>query len=199
MSNKSDKKKEEELRRENEGLRLESERDRAALREPSALDKEAESQSLGWFNFLKDPNRDFSKAPMPFSGLAEDGAAAAEEERTALGAMRFGAAAADPNLQAVLKENIQERRVQRRGQALEDAVARYDSLMRGMAGEVAARDQARRLGVAGMTTNAGANALNSWAAFTPRPHWGLSLAAAGIAGAGSVLSGGFGAGGAFNR
>jgi hypothetical protein len=197
MSNKSDKAKQEELRRENERLRAESTADRAALREPSALEKEFEGQSLGWFNFLKDPNRDFSKAPMPFTGTAEEGAAGAEEERTALGAMQFGAAAADPNLQAVLKENIKERRAQRKGQALENAVGRYDAMMRGMAGDVMARDLARRQGVAGLTTGAQQNALNSWAQFTPRPHWGLSLATAGIAGAGSALSGGFAAGGAF--
>ncbi len=169
--------------------------DRAAAREPSAIDKEFEGQSMGWFNFLKDPNRDFSRAPMPFSGVAEEGAAGAEEERTALGAMRFGAAGADPNLQAVLKANIGERRAQRKGQALENAVGRYDSMMRGMGADVAARDQARRMGLAGMTTGAGANALNSWAAFTPRPHWGLTLAAAAIPAAASALTGGFGGGG----
>ena len=188
MSNKSDKKKQEELQKRNVQLETEATADRAALREPSALDKEAESQSLGWFNFLKDPNRDFSKAPMPFDGTAEDGAAGAEEERTALGAMRFGSASADPNLQAVLKANIQERRAQRRGQALENAVSRYDSMMRGMAGDVAARDLARRQGAAGITTNSAENSLNTWAAFQPRPHWGLTLAAAGIAGASQALA-----------
>lgn len=189
MSNKSDKKKQEQLRLENERLRAESTADRAAARQPSALDKEFEGQSLGWFNFLKDPNRDFSKAPMPFSGVAEEGAAGAEEERTALGAMRFGSAGADPNLQAVLKANIGERRAQRKGQALENAVGRYDQMMRGMGADVAARDQARRMGLAGMTTGAGANALNSWAGFQPRPHWGLTLATAAIGGAGSALGG----------
>jgi len=188
VSNKSDKKKQEELQKRNVQLETEATADRAALREPSALDKEAESQSLGWFNFLKDPNRDFSKAPMPFDGTAEDGAAGAEEERTALGAMRFGSASADPNLQAVLKANIQERRAQRRGQALENAVSRYDSMMRGMAGDVAARDLARRQGAAGITTNSAENSLNTWAAFQPRPHWGLTLAAAGIAGASQALA-----------
>lgn len=186
MSNRSDKEKQEQLNRQQQQLNQEAVADRAAAREPSALDKEAESQALGWFNFLKDPNRDFSKAPMPFD-ISEDGAAGAEEERTALGAMRFGSAAADPNLQAVIKANIQERRAQRRGQALESAVARYDSMMRAMAGDVSARDQQRRMGLAGTTTNAGADALNTFASFSPRPHWGLSLATAAIAGGSSAL------------
>jgi hypothetical protein len=188
MSNKSDKAKQDQLRQQQETLNKEATGDRATAREMTPLDKEAESQSLGWFNFLKDPNRDFSKAPMPFSGVAEEGAAGAEEERTALGAMQFGAAGADPNLQATLKANIQERRAQRKGQALENAVGNYDAMMRGMAGDVAARDQARRMGVAGMTTSAGGNALNSYAAFTPRPHWGLTLATAAIAGGSQVAS-----------
>jgi hypothetical protein len=187
MSNKSDKAKQAALQQQQQQLNAEASTDRTAAREPSALDKEAEAQSLGWFNFLKDPNRDFSKAPMPFNGTAEEGAAGAEEERTALGAMQFGSAAADPNLQATLKANIQERRAQRKGQALETAVERYDGIMRGMASDVAARDQARRMGVAGMTTGAGENALNSWAAFTPRPAWGLTLATAAIGGASSAL------------
>lgn len=189
MSNGSDKKKQEELRRQQEQLNSESVADRATARDASPLDKEAEGQSLGWFNFLKDPNHDFSKTPgMAFNRSGEEGMEGAEEERTALGAMRFGAANADPNLQAVLKANIQDRRVQRRGQALENAVGNYDAIMRGMAGDVAARDQARRMGVAGMTTSAGQNATNTWASFTPRPHWGLTLAAAGVAGASQALA-----------
>jgi hypothetical protein len=187
MSNKSDKNKQAALDAEQKRLNAEATADRAAAREKTPLEKEFEGQSLGWFNFLKDPNRDFAKTPgMAFNGMGEEGAAGAEEERTALGAMRFGAAGADPNLQAVLKSNIQERRAQRKGQALEGAVSRYDSMMRGMAGNVMQQDQARRMGLAGMTTGAGQNALNSWASFTPRPHWGLTLGTAALGAAGTA-------------
>ena len=191
MSNKSDKKKQEELKQRNEQLEREATAARAAAATPSPVQTEQETQALDWFKFLKDPNRDFSKfAGLPFDSAIEEGAAGAEEDRTALGAMRFGGAAADPNLQAVLKENFKERRVQRRGQALENAVSRYDSLMRGLAGDVAAQDQARRLGVANLTTGASQNSLNTYAAFTPRPHWGLTLGAAAIAGGSRALTGG---------
>lgn len=191
MSNKSDKAKQEELRRQQEQLNAEAAKDRAALREPSAVDREFETESLSWLKFLKDPNRDFSKAPMPFD-VSEDGAAGAEEERTALGAMQFGAAGADPNLQAVLKSNVQERRSHRRAHSLESAVARYDAMMRGLGGDVAARDLARRQGAAGITTSAGSNAMNNYAAFQPRPHWGLSLGTAAIGGLSGMFTGRYG-------
>jgi len=199
MSNKSDKAKQEELRRQQEQLNREAAAAREAAAKPGVIESAETDETKGWFDFLKNPNRDFSKAPMPFSGVAEEGAAGAEEERTALGAMRFGAAGADPNLQAVLKANIQERRAQRKGQALENAVGRYDEMMRAQAGNLINADGSRRMGLAGMTTSAGQNATNTWASFTPRPHWGLTLATAGIAGAGSALSGSMGAGGIFNR
>lgn len=189
MSNRSDRAKQEELRRENERLRAESAADRAAVRERSPLDLAQEAEAMGWFNFLKDPNRDFSKAPMPLAGVAEAGEAGAEEDRTALGAMQFGRANADPNLQAVIAANMKERKQERRGKALESAVGNYDLMMRGMADAVVSRENSRRLGLAGMTTGAGQSALNAFANFQVRPHFGLSLATAGIGAAGSMFTG----------
>lgn len=188
MSNKSDKKKQDQLNQQQQQLNAEAAAARTAASTPGPVEQAQTDQTMGWFNFLKDPNRDFSKTPgMAFDDAGEEGAAGAEEERTALGAMRFGAAGADPNLQAVLKANIQERRAQRKGQALESAVSRYDQLMRAQAGGLASMDESRRMGLAGMETTAGGNALNNYAQFQVRPHWGLALATAGIAGLGSAF------------
>jgi hypothetical protein len=187
VSNKSDKAKQADLKAQSDQLAREAAADRAAAAAPPALDAEGEHQAMDWFGFLKDPNHDFSKTPgMAFNQSGEEGLAGAEEERTALGSMQFGAAGADPNLQQVLKSNIQDRRIQRRGQSLERAVGNYDSMMRAMAGDISARDQARRMGNADRSTSAGANAMNNYTAFTPRPNWGLSLLASGIAGASQV-------------
>jgi len=72
---------------------------------------------------------------------------------------------------------------------LNDALAKYDAMMRGQAADVAARDQSRRLGVAGMTTGASENALNSWAQFTPRPSPWLTLGTAALGAAGTAAGG----------
>lgn len=195
MSNRSDKKKEEQLRADSERLARESAADREAVRTRSPLDLEQEAQATGWFSFLKDPNRDFSKAPMPLAGVAEFGEAGAEADRTALGAMQFGKANADPNLSAVIAANMKERKQQRAGKALESAVGNYDLMMRGLADSVVARENARRMGLANMTTGAGANALNQYAQFQVRPHWGLSLASGALGAAGSIFAGRLGGGG----
>ena len=188
MSNKSDKRKQEELQRQQAQLNAEAMRDRAAVREKSELEKAEEAESLGYFNFLKDPNRDFSKLPgTAFSGMAADGAAGAEEDRVAMGAMQFGKAAADPNLQAVLASNLKQRKAERRGDSLERAVERYDAIMRGASSGIIGRNIAKMTNLANMTTGAGANALNNYAQFQVRPHWGLGLAAAGIGAAGSMF------------
>lgn len=187
MSNKSDKAKQAALQAQSDQLAREASADRAAAAPPSPMDAEGERQVMDWFKFLKDPNRDFSKTPgMAFNESGEMGLEGAEEERTALGSMQFGAVGADPNLQQVLKSNIQDRRIQRRGQALERAVSSYDSIMRGLAGDISARDQARRMGNADRSTSAGANAMNNYAAFQVRPNWGLSLATAAIAGGSQI-------------
>lgn len=190
MSNKSDKAKQAQLDAQQKQTNAEAVADRAAARTPGAVEQAQTAETTGWFDFLKDPHRDFSKAPgMAFNGMAEEGAEAAEEERTALGSMQFGASAADPNLQAVLKANVQDKRIQRRGQALNAAVERYDAQMRAQAGNLVQTDVSRRMGLAGTTTSAGASALNSYASFTPRPAWGLTLATAAIGAAGQAAGG----------
>jgi hypothetical protein len=187
VANKSDKAKQAQLNTQQQQLNTEATADRAAARTTPPLEQAQTDETLGYFDFLKDPAHDFSKLPsMAYSGMAEGGAAGAEEDRTALGSMRFGSAGADPNLQAVLKANISERRAQRKGENLQRAVERYDQMMRATAGDLEARDQARRMGLAGTTTSAGLNAMNQYASFQPRPSWGLQLLGSAIGGASKV-------------
>jgi hypothetical protein len=165
--------------------------DRAAARTEDPLDTAQRDEAYGYFKFLADPTHDFTKLPgLAYSGMFEDGATGAAEERSALGAGRFGASAADPNLQAVLAANTKERTAQRRGESLERAVNTYDAKIRGVSADIAAREQARRLGLAGMTTNAGQNALNTYAQYQIRPHWGLQLLTAGLGAAGQAAAAG---------
>lgn len=192
MSNKADSKKQALLNQQQASLNTEAAADRAKAEAPSPLDDAQQKEALGYFSFLADPSHDFTKLPgLAYSGMEDSGAAQAEEERTALGAARFGSAGADPGLQAVLKATMTARRQQARGESLSRAVTAYDARMRGVSSDIAARDQARRMGNAGLTTNAGANALNSYAAFQPRPSWGLTLATAGLGAAGSAFQGAF--------
>jgi hypothetical protein len=189
LSNKDDKKKQAQLNEQQQQLNTEAVGDRTAARAEDTLDTPQRNEALGYFNFLADPNHDFTKLPgLAYSGMFEDGAAGAEEERTALGAGRFGASAADPNLQAVLAANTKERRVQRRGESLERAAQTYDAKIRGVSADLATREQNRRLGLAGMTTGAGQNALNTYAQYQVRPHWGLTLLTAAAANAASAAS-----------
>jgi hypothetical protein len=190
MSNRSDLKKQSLLQSTATSLTGEALTDRAAARAPSPLGEAQQKEATDYFKFLEDPNHDFTKlAPLAYSGMFEDGAAGAEESRTALGAGRFGTTAADPNLQAVLASNEKERRVQRRGESLERAAGMYDAKIRAVSSELAARDQQRRMGSAGLTTGAATSANNSFAAYQPRPHWGISLATAGIGALGQAFTG----------
>lgn len=190
MSNKEDLKKQSLLNSQQTALNNEATADRAAWRAPNPLDEAAQAESLGYFKFLQDPSHDWTKLPaLAYSGMFEDRAAAGEEQRTALGASRFGASAVDPNLQAVISATLKDRRVQRRGESLERAVSGYDAKMRGQASDVSARDAAKKAGLAGLTTGASSNATNSYASFTPRPAWGLTLATSALGAAGSIFSG----------
>jgi hypothetical protein len=190
VSNKADQQKQALLNQQQASLNAEATKARAAAATPSPLDQAQSDEALGYFNFLKDPNHDFTKLPgLAYAGMQTAGADEAEADRTALGAARFGSAAADPNLQAVLKATMTARRQQARGESLANAVNAYDAKMRGVSSEIAARDQARRMGNAGLTTQAGMTALQDYTQFQPRPSWGLTLASAGIGAAGSMFQG----------
>ena len=193
MSNKTDLKKQSLLQQQQAALNTEAAGDRAAARAPNPLDDAQTAEALRYFKLLEDPSHDFSKLPgVAFAGAAEEGAAAAEEQRTALGASRFGAAAVDPNLQAAIAATLKDRRIQRRGEMLDAAVNNYDAKMRAAASGIAARDTARKTGIAGTTTQAAANATQAYANFTPRPSPWLGLAGGLIGAAGQALRPGVG-------
>lgn len=171
-------------------LNTEAAGDRAAARAPNPLDDAQTAEALRYFRLLEDPSHDFSKLPgVALAGAAEEGAAAGEEQRTALGASRFGAAAVDPNLQAAIAATLKDRRIQRRGEMLDAAVNNYDARMRGTASELAARDAAKKAGMASNTSGLAANATNAYTSFQPRPAWGLTLATSALGAAGGILSG----------
>lgn len=194
MSNKQDQKKDALLQSQATTLTTESAADRAAARATNPLDEAQQNEALGYFKFLNDPGKDFTKLPsLAYSGMFEDGAAAGEEQRTALGASRFGSASVDPNLQAVIAATLRDRRVQRRGESLERAVSGYDAKMRGTASGIAARDTEKKLGLASNTSGLAANATQAWSSFTPRPAWGLTLATSALGAAGQIFRPGIGA------
>jgi hypothetical protein len=193
MSNRADQKKEALLNSQQTALNTEAAGDRAAARAPNPLDEAQTSEALRYFKMLEDPAHDFSKLPgVAFSGMAQDGAAAAEDERTALGASRFGAAAVDPNLQAFLAATMKKRREQARGESLGRAVDAYDAKIRGVASGIAARDTSKKLGIASNTSGLAANATNTFASFQPRPSPWLGLATGALGAAGQALAAGIG-------
>jgi hypothetical protein len=155
--------------------------DRAAVREPSELEKRLDADSLKWLD-ATDP----SKGPVDYThlpgvnnfGAYEEGLANREDERTATGGMQFGAKGANPTAFALAKKQSSDRRAERAAMGFASDVKARDASVRGTALSLMAADNARDATLLNSSSGLYGQAAQNKANYQPPPSpwWGVAQA-----------------------
>ena len=128
--------------REDRGLQLNFMRELAT---PGQVEQRLETDTLDWLDRTtgKSGAFDISQLGLNHAGLYESAARRREADRTAQGARQFGSAYANPNLQAILKEQGNNQAAERFGAYQADAFDRKDAEMRNQANQLVANRTGR--------------------------------------------------------
>lgn len=206
-SNKDDKRKQEELRRQQEQDRALFTQTFQQANTKSPLEQAREAEDLKWLNWSsgKDGPVDIMRAPGlgVARSLFDYGRARRDDPKQGVGVLRLGLNSTSPEYAANLAEQSQSRREEDAAGRLENAVALKDAAVRGDLGDLMRLQTSRNMGLASLAGNQSGGSTGLWASFRPRPSgWAtLGQALLGVGGsfATGAATGGFGAGGRWNR
>lgn len=191
ISNKSDRKKQEELARQQAEDRARQQALITQAAQPKPVESAVESQQLGWLNATsgKDGPIDITKLPGmgPSYGLYDSAINRQQGERMGIGALRLGAQGANGNLSRLLQEqSLNERQQQAAGQ-FENAYRFKDAEMRGSVLPLLGLQQSRSMGLASLASGNAANSTNAWSNFRPAPSFWQQLLLTGVGAAGNAV------------
>jgi hypothetical protein len=192
MSNKSDKRKQEELERQAAADRAARDRAMTVAAAPTPLESAYDKERLDWMDQTsgKAGPLDIStlKGMGPSLGLYNAASQRQQGERMGLGALRLGEQGSNPMLGQLLRSQQEDERQQAAAGGLENAYRMKDAEMRGSIMPLLGLQQNRTMGLAGMTSGNAANATGQWASFRPAPSFWQQLLMAGVSGASQVGS-----------
>lgn len=199
MGNKSDKKKQEELARQQAEDRARQQALLAAAAQPKPVETAVENQQLDWINTTSGKNGpiDVTKLPGmgPSYGLYDSAVNRQQGERMGIGALRLGAQGSSPNLSRLLQEQSTNQRQQSAAGQFENAYRFKDAEMRGSVLPLLGLQQSRSMGLAGLASGNANASTNTWANFRPQPSFWQNLLMTGIGGASSAARTMYGGGG----
>lgn len=177
MGSKSDKLKEEALRKQNEEAARQFTQARADY-QPSPYEQALNKEGMEWIDKTsgKEP-LDITKLPgmAPYLDIFQNAAAKQGAQRFGLGTMAFGAANANPNLMGALAQQDESHRRQDAGAQLSNAFAIRNAEVRGTALPLIGIGENRNANKFGTAANVATNANNNWARFQVRPGFWATL------------------------
>lgn len=193
MSNKSDKKKQQELERQAAADRAARDAAIATASQPRPLETAYDAERLGWLNATsgKDGPIDVAKLPGmgPSYGLYDAASKRQEGQRMGIGALGLGAQNTNPGLGQLLRQQSEDQRQQDAAGGLENAYRMKDAEMRNSVLPLLGLQQNRTMGLASLASGNSAQATNTYANFRPAPSFWQQLLLTGIQGAAGVASG----------
>lgn len=192
MSNKSDRRRQQELERQAAADRAQRDALIAVAAQPKPLETAYDQERLGWLNATsgKDGPIDVTKLPGmgPSYGLYDAASKRQEGQRMGIGALGFGAQNTNPGLGALLRQQSEDQRQQEAAGQLENAYRLKDAEMRGSVLPLLGLQQNRTMGLASLASGNSNQATNTYANFRPAPSIWQQLLLAGVSGASQVAS-----------